>query len=481
MKYTITPFLLQHASLHPISFHMPGHKGSAIYRECGYGDFLDRLMDCDITEIPGADNLFQTEGPLLEIMHRYQAMYGVKASYLLVNGSSGGLIAAILASVSRGGKLILARNCHKSIFNALSLGDISPVYAYPDTIKEYGILGSISAEEVVRCLEEHPDAEAVILPSPNYYGICSDVKAIAEAVHKRGKVLIVDQAHGAHLPFFAKYIRPAFSGGDKVLRFPEAAEDQGADLVINSIHKTLASFTQTALLNVCTDRVDRYDLEDRLQAIESSSPSYPLMASLDINADLLEHCGEERIRSWAEDLAWFYEEAPKQVPGLRLMEHPMLDPTKLNLDMSAYGLNGNELEEQLMKRGIFIELVTGNILMCMTGIGNQRSDYEKLTAALKEIAGERILGSETKKQPKAVTRSLVMKPVPVKKERIPLQEAAGRVCGSSVIPYPPGIPIVCPGEVFDSEVITYIEERRRAEEKVIGLDGLGRVIVGVEK
>ena len=307
------------------------------------------------------------------------------------------------------------------------------------------------------------------------------MRAIAEEVHRRGKVLIVDQAHGAHLPFFAKHIRPAFSGGDKALRFPEAAEDQGADLVINSIHKTLASFTQTALLNVCTDRVDRYDLEDRLQAIESSSPSYPLMASLDINADLLEHCGEERIRSWAEDLAWFYEEAPKQVPGLRLMEHPMLDPTKLNLDMSAYGLNGNELEEQLMKRGIFIELVTGNILMCMTGIGNQRSDYEKLTAALKEIAGERILGSETKKQPKAVTRSLVMKPVPVKKERIPLQEAAGRVCGSSVIPYPPGIPIVCPGEVFDSEVITYIEERRRAEEKVIGLDGLGRVIVGVEK
>ena len=155
--------------------------------------------------------------------------------------------------------------------------------------------------------------------------------------------------------------------------------------------------------------------------------------------------------------------------------------TVLNLDMSAYGLNGNELEEELMKRGIFIELVTGNILMCMTGIGNQRSDYEKLIAALKEIAGERILGSEKKKQPEAVTRSLAMKPVPVKKERIPLREAAGRVCGSSVIPYPPGIPIVCPGEVFDPEVITYIEERRRAEEKVIGLDGLGRVIVGVEK
>lgn len=464
-------------------------------------------MDCDITEIPGADNLFQPEDVLRSTMERYRKLYEVKASYLLVNGSSGGLIAAILASVPQGGKLIMARNCHKSIFNALSLGDITPVYAYPEKIEEYGVLGEVSAAEIARCLDQEPDAAAVVVPSPNYYGICSDVAAIAEEVHKRGKVLIVDQAHGAHLKFFSKYLtsaagaardagaarnagaaRDAGAAGQAALTFPLAAEEQGADLVIGSIHKTLASFTQTALLNVCSDRVDLYDLEDRLQAIESSSPSYPLMASLDINADLLERQGSALIADWAAALEWFYAAAPQAVPGLRIMTHPALDPTKLNLDMSAYGLDGNQLEDQLIARGVFIELVTGNLVMGMTGIGNRRSDYEKLLAALTEIADQQTaagFGPATQlpsqvqpRQPEAVTHTLVMKEIPQRKERILLEEAAGRVCASSVIPYPPGIPIVCPGEVFDEDVIEYIKARRLAKEKVIGLDDLGRVVVG---
>ncbi len=477
MNQTLTEFLLKHKEKNPVSFHMPGHKGSAIYRDHGYGEFLDSIMDCDITEIPGADNLFQTEGVLKETMNRYKTMYAAKESYLLINGSSGGLIAAILASVPKGGKLVMARNCHKSIFNALSLGDITPVYAYPETIEAYGILGSVSSEEVARCLDEHPDAAAVILPSPNYYGICSDVAAIAEVVHSRGKVLIVDQAHGAHLNFFAKY---------QLTGFPSAAEAAGADMVINSIHKTLASFTQTALLNLCSDRVDKYDLEDRLQAIESTSPSYPMMASLDINADLMEHHGPQLMKEWADSLHWFYETAEKEVPGMRIMRHPLLDATKLNIDMSAYGLNGNELEDLLMEKGIFVELVTGNILMCMTGIGNRRCDFENLLDALKDIAAERADclrngGAEKPQQPEAVTRTLAMTKVPVRKERILLGDAAGRVCASSVIPYPPGIPIVCPGEIFDEEVIAYIKARRQAEEKVIGVDELGRVAVGREE
>lgn len=472
MKQTLTQFLLKHKDKHPVSFHMPGHKGSAIYREHGYGEFLDHLMDCDITEIPGADNLYQTEGVLKETMERYRKLYGSKESYLLINGSSCGLIAAVLASVPKGGKLVMARNCHKSIFNALSLGDVAPVYAYPETIEEYGILGAVSPEEVARCLDENPEAAAVILPSPNYYGICSDVSAIAEVVHARGKILIIDQAHGAHLAFFAKYGQQGF---------PAAAEVSGADLVINSIHKTLASFTQTALLNMCSDRVDKYDLEDRLQAIESSSPSYPLMATLDLNADLMEQYGEELMQDWAESLHWFYENAENEVPGLRIMRHPMLDFTKLNLDMSAYGLNGNELEDLLMEEDIFIELVTGNILMCMTGIGNKRCDFEKLLNALKKIAAGRQLLDMKPQQPAAVTASLKMTAVPLRKERVKLEAAAGRVCASSVIPYPPGIPIVCPGEIFDEEVIAYIRARREAEEKVIGLDELGRVVVGREE
>jgi len=469
MKKALTHFLMEHKDRSPVSFHMPGHKGSGIYRENGYGGFLDNIMDCDITEIPGADKLFQAEGPILEVMARYKALYNSAESYLLVNGSSGGLIAAILTAVPRDGKLIMARNCHKSIFNALSLGGISPVYAYPEIVEEYGILGEVKVEEIIRCMDENPDAQAVILPSPNYYGICSDIKTIAEEVHKRGKVLIVDQAHGAHLNFFNAY---------GIEGFPLCAENSGADMVVCSIHKTLASFTQTALLNLCSDRVDKYDLEDRLQAIESSSPSYIMMSSLDINADLLEKQGERLMKEWAGNLTWFYNAAAAEVPGLRIMRHPMLDSTKLNLDMSSYGLDGNQLEEFLMEKDIFVELVTGNIVMCMTGIGNRRCDFERLLEALKELAGGRRLTESVPVQPKAVTTCLELTDVPSRKERIPLEDAAGRVCASSVIPYPPGIPIVCPGEIFDEEVIAYIKQRRAAQENVIGLDELGRVVVG---
>ena len=483
LNKAITTFLTEHADRNPVSFHMPGHKGSRIYRENGYGDFLDKIMDCDITEIPGADNLFQTEGIIAETMKRYEKLYGVKKSYLLVNGSSGGLIAAILACVRPGGKLIMARNSHKSIFNALGLASIEPVYAYPEEAEGCGILGEITAEEVARCIDENPEAEAVILPSPNYYGICSDIKAIAEEVHKRGKVLIVDQAHGAHLKFFGKY---GGAGAALCGSFPESAEEQGADIVINSIHKTLASFTQSALLNMCSDRVNLFLLEDKLQTIESSSPSYPMMATLDINADLLENCGERLIRRWADNLDYFYAEACK-IPGLSVLMPKNLDRTKLNIDMSAYGINGNQLEEMLMERDIFIELVTGNIVMCMTGIGNTRRDYERLLEALSEIAAQQRGVAEKRgefkkaEQPQVLTRILEQRAVPVEKVFVPLKEAAGRVCASSIIPYPPGIPIVCPGEVIDEDVLEYRRERREAGEKVIGLTAEGTVCVGKQK
>ena len=237
---------------------------------------MRNIADYDITEIPGADNLFQTEGIIEETADKYADLYDVEKSYLLINGTSSGLIASILATVPKGGKLIMARNCHKSVFNALTLGDIAPVYAYPDVIFQYGISGALSPEEIEMLLHNHPDASAVILPSPNYYGICSDIKAIAEVVHKYGKVLIVDQAHGAHLKFFSSFglRRPVISlpGGGKVASvdvrrgaeaqaeyyrnhgtgqslgekgwkwgMPLPAEECGADIVVNSIHKTLSS------------------------------------------------------------------------------------------------------------------------------------------------------------------------------------------------------------------------------------------------
>ena len=310
----------------------------------------------------------------------------------------------------------------------------------------------------------------MILPSPNYYGVCSDVKAIAQVVHRAGKILIVDQAHGAHLKFFDRYL-----GGDA-----KAAENLGADVVINSIHKTLASYTQSAVVNLCSDRVDKYTFEDKLQLIESTSPSYLLMASLDINADLLERKGGALIGTWEENLQYFYEKAA-EIPGLRVMRHPLLDHTKINLDMSAYGIDGLTLEGLLMEKNIFVELVTGDVVMCMTGIGNKRCDFDRLLAALRETAINRqiTINSASAKQ-RLTQKRLEQRQIPRQKERIKLEEAAARVCAGAVIPYPPGIPIICPGEVMDREILNYVADLREKGEKVIGVDGLGRVAAGKE-
>ena len=486
----ITEFLLKHTGLCPVSFHMPGHKGSRLYRELGYGEFLDHMMDCDITEIPGADNLFQTEGIIRETQEKYRELYDVRKSYLLINGTSGGLIAGILASVEPGGELILARNCHKSVFNALALGNIKPVYAYPQEEERYGIAGVVTAEEIERTMEEHPQARAVVLPSPNYYGICSDIAAIAEVVHRNGGVLIVDQAHGAHLKFMEKQ--------------PPAAEDCGADIIVDSIHKTLASFTQSAVLHVNSDRVDLQVLEDQLQKIESTSPSYLLMASLDLSAEIVREHGESLFHQWQENLGDFYRKA-EEIPGLHLLREcsekaGSMDQTKINLDMSALGLSGARLEEELMKRNIFCELTTGNILMCMTGIGNTKADYDKLLEALQEIAAqegrsdqraqdvpEDLEKPENPERIKTLRNPTSLK-IPWNKKR-PLHSAAGeketedigrcsgRICGASIIPYPPGIPLVCPGEVLDDEDIQYVLRLRKRGEKVIGIDEENRITV----
>ena len=477
----IVNFLTEHAGRKTVSFHMPGHKGSAIYRKYGFGDFLDNIMDCDITEIPGADNLFQTEGILKAAQDEYARLYGARKSYLLINGTSGGVIAAIMAAVPKGKKLIMARNCHKSIYNALILGGIEPVYAYPEMVEEYDIAGEITAGEVERLLTENPDAEAVILPSPNYYGICSDIKTIAQTVHRHGKVLIVDQAHGAHLKFFSDC---------GYADMPKSAEEQGADIVVNSIHKTLASFTQSAVLNLMSDRVDNYVLEDKLQMIQSTSPSYLLMASLDINAALLAEHKTGLMKEWHDALTDFYREAVN-IEGLSVIGNPFdsrvkvnLDITKINLDMSRLGLSAAELEEKLMARGIFAELTTGSILMCMTGMGNTAAHLKRLAYALKEISAECKGSMESGRISSASGLNRVfevkleLRPIPADRERVPLSQGAGRVCASSIIPYPPGIPFVCPGEVLTPEVIEYIKDLRCAGEKVIGVNDKGEITVG---
>ena len=516
-------FTSEYEDMRTVSFHMPGHKGSEIYRRFGFDPWLRNFPDRDITEIAGADNLFQAEGIIAETMERYRDLYDTRATYLLINGSSAGIIASIMNCAVPGEKIIMARNCHKAVYNGIRMRAIEPIYVYPEVVAEYGIAGQVNPEDIAFAIRENPDAKAIILPSPNYYGICSDIGAIADLAHEAGMILIVDQAHGAHLKIFeeAAQIREkeALAAANietaKGLRFPVSAETAGADLIINSTHKTLASMTQSAILNVCSDRVDLFDLEDRLQMIQSTSPSYILMESLDINGYIMREHGDQLIEEWYANLMGFYHDV-KYVPGLKVMRTAGMDPTKINLDMSRIGLDGAALDEELRERGVYGELFTGDILMCMTGIGNTRRDYERLLKALKEIAwkyGQDLIaemreaggdivswreGMEGFEEEEFVeevvmpeleqvastevhsvwTKRREMHGVPAKKNRIPLDEAAGQICARSLIPYPPGIPLVCPGEEITEEDVDYVRSIRDNGGNVIGIDPEGNVSVG---
>lgn len=503
-------FLNVHSKGNTVSFHMPGHKGAGIYRRFGYDDFLNGFMDWDITEIEGADNLFQAEGIIKNVQERYAELYGVKNSWLLINGTSGGLIASILSVTPRNGKIIMARNCHKAVFNGARLAGAKVAYVYPEIIEEntreksagYGLVGKITSEEIKRCIEKNPDAVAVVVTSPNYYGICSDIKELAKVVHGAGMILIVDQAHGAHLNFFS----------DMGFDMPKPAEMEGADLVVCSTHKTLASMTQTGILNLCSNRVNTMDIENSLQMIESSSPSYVLMSSLDINCDILEHHGKELIKEWKENLDMFYDKA-KDIPNLKLLKHPYLDRTKINID---FDIDAKILDEYLISKGIFAELYTGSNLMLMTGIGNVRSDYERLLDALRDFGEEvafnmeelgsrrvinnvaandisldmieREVGSESKpdgvltagnKGLNAPERSYESVKIPNSKDGswARPEESVGKICVRGVIPYPPGIPLICPGEKVNDTSVNTLKMLMKKEQKIIGLDSEKRILV----
>lgn len=476
-KLSIYKFLLDHSKKKSVSFHMPGHKGGAFYKRFGYDDFFESFLNMDVTEIPGADNLFQREGIIRQCGEHYASLYDAKKSYLLINGTSGGIIASILATVPKGGSLIMARNSHKSVFNALTLGDISPIYAYPLLDQSYGISGPISAEEIDVLLKENPQALCVILPSPNYYGICSDIKGISEVVHSHGKILIVDEAHGAHLHFMNKEL---------------AAIDNGADLVINSTHKTLASMTQSAVLNVShNSTVDLDILEDKLQAIQSTSPSYVLMASLDISASILQDHGDALFSNWKDNLESLYHNI-STIPNLELIHSYMennkelLDKTKINLSLRRAGISGPKLEELLISKfNIYPELVAGDLVMAMSGIGNTEEDFHKLAVALKEIQKNYNIKSNyddnlelTALNIAVLSKKPKMKTIPQNRVKMPMERCGGKVCAQSIIPYPPGIPLACPGEVITEDLITYIKGLRQRGEKVIGVTADGEFFIG---
>ncbi|NLK72848.1 MAG: aminotransferase class I/II-fold pyridoxal phosphate-dependent enzyme [Clostridiales bacterium] len=463
MKTPIYDFLVKHGNKETISFHMPGHKASDIYEKYGYGDFLNNIIRYDITEIYGADNLYKAEGIIKEGEERYARLYGAKASFFLVNGTTTGILAAILSSVKKGGKLIMARNSHKSVFNALRLGEIQPVYIYPEIVEAFNVCGEIDHREIKNAIISNPDAEAVILPSPNYYGICSNIEKIAEIVHEYNKILIVDEAHGAHLKFSD--------------RLPKSAVDSGADIVINSIHKTIASFTQSAVMHVNSERVDIDNIKDKLQIIQSTSPSYLLMASLDISASIMEEDGKNLVNQLVDNIDMFCDKV-RSAEGIKIMKQEDIkssfDKTKINIDMTELGLTGSDVEKILREKyNIYMEMVSANLVMGLSGVGNSKEDFLRLADALIEIKEIYRKNEMINFPPIMFEKNLqVYHPAELVTEHskwVDLDESIGCVSGSAIIPYPPGVPLICPGEIISKKILNYLIALKKTDVRILGV------------
>lgn len=481
--------------------HMPGHKR----RIDPTGGFLP--VDIDTTEVTGVDDLHNATGILKEAQDRTAALYSSKALRYLVGGSTLGVLASIYAVAGRNGEIIASRGCHKSVWHAAELLNLKVDYLLPPMIPGYEVFGSIRPEDVEKSIKVHPDARAVVITSPTYEGILSDIRPIAEICHRAGIPLIVDEAHGAHL-----IGRFRGDGGF----WPEGAVSCGADLVIQSAHKTLPSLTQTAWLHINGNLADPGIVDHALDIFETSSPSYPLMASLDAATGLLTERGDRLFKEWQQMLVRFYKET-EGLESLEILNAPQnrgkiagfaysVDPGKIFISSRRAGLPARELAGVLRQHfGFETEMSVGYGTLAMTSLADDPDALAAFAEALLEIDDVVSFGDVTERRTKGKTgseersiertahgvnefsfpacRLRITEAMEKETEEIPLSGAAGRIAGEIVMAYPPGVPLLLPGEMIDERMIRYIHALQNSGTEVWhrsrrhGEAGRGAIIV----
>ena len=463
MDETLFMALQRYGREDAIPMHMPGHK-----RNEALAPYLKALgAGLDITEIDGFDDLHGAEGILRRGMERAAQLWGAKRSFYLVNGSTCGILAAIHTVLGQGGSAIVARNCHKSVYHGLELCGITPHFLLPPVESRFGICGSIAPAEVERALQTHPDVRLVIVTSPTYEGVVSDIRAIADVAHRHHAVLLVDEAHGAHLGMG---------------NFPAGAVACGADVVIQSAHKTLPSLTQTALLHLQGELVDPERVAHSLEIFETSSPSYLLMASLDSCVALLLEQEQHLLQEWNASLQAFGQEV-RSLQHLRILGYTAapdssvyaLDPSKIVISTAGTSATGPELMGSLRKEAnIELEMAASDYVIAMTGMGDTADTFHALARAL--CKADRMIQTS----PSAAVRPDLQLPrrlcsaqeaVFGAREKCPLDKAAGRVSAGYVWAYPPGIPLLVPGEEIDAALLSVFKGLQESGVSLRGLSG----------
>lgn len=435
------------------SFHMPGHKGG-----CGLYSETDSVMAFDITEIPGADNLHDPHACILETELAIAEFYGAGQSKILINGSTVGILSMILGTTQPGDRILVNRNAHKSVYNAIEINQLNPVYIYPEIDDYLGIPNLLSVEDLPSD-EDLREIKVCVLTYPTYEGLCYDISSIIDKCHQMGIIVLVDEAHGAHLVLD--------DNG------PKSALQLGADVVVQSFHKTLPAMTQTAGLHFSKETLISDEQKSRIEwylgSLQSSSPSYVLMASVDQMLDFIEYDGKARFLKIKNELTNFHKDI-KELKSLKLHTFETMDMTKLILEIVPEYYkpdvwDGYKLSETLRNTfHIQCEYDSKTFVLLMYSICNDDEDLVQLGYALKTIDGEaqKFFDFNTSTVPyKSIYRLLsnnahiemnAFESKDYATEFVAVELSKGRIASEYVIPYPPGIPILVPGERIVSDL-----------------------------
>ena len=446
-----------------VPFDVPGHKRGRGNPELA--EFLGTAcLDVDVNSMKMLDNLCHPVSVIRDAERLAAEAFRAAHAFFMVSGTTGSVQAMILSTVGRGDKIIMPRNVHRSAINALILCGAVPIYVNPGIEDTLGIALGMRTDDVADAMERHPDAKAVFVNNPTYYGICSDLRAITEKAHARGMKVLVDEAHGTHLYFSD--------------RLPTAAMDAGADMAAISMHKSGGSLTQSSIL-LCANTMPLGYVHQIINITQTTSASYLLLASLDISRRNLVLRGREVIDriiglvAYARDeinaIGDYYAYERELIDGDAVYD---FDTTKLSIFTRATGLAGIEVYD-ILRDDYDIQTEFGDIanLLAYVSVGDRPKDIERLVAALAEIR------RNYRKDPSKTLKMEYIDPVVVcgpqdafyaEKESLPIQETKGRICAEFVMCYPPGIPILAPGEEITDEILTYIRYAKKKGCQITG-------------
>jgi len=451
-------------------FHVPGHKqGNGMDEE--FLEFIGRNpLKIDVTIFKMVDGLHHPTSHIKKAQELAADAYGVNQSFFAVNGTSGAIQAMILSVVKSGEKILVPRNVHKSVSAGIILSGAIPIYMNPEIDNNLGIAHGVKPHTVEKMLEQHPDVKAVLIINPTYYGVATDIKKIADIVHSFDLPLIVDEAHGPHLHFHED--------------LPISAVDAGADICCQSTHKIIGAMTQMSLLHVNSTRVNPNRIQQILSLLHTTSPSYPLMASLDCARRQIATKGRELI-SKAIELANFTRSELNKIPGVYSFGEEIVgregvfafDPTKLSVSVKEMGITGFELERILIEEyNIQMELSDFYNVLGLITLGDSKESVTKLIDALKDISA-RFFDTKDVKPIKSVRIPSVPEQVLIPREAfysdtnvIPFDESEDKICAEMIMAYPPGIPIITPGERISKEIIDYVYELKETKTQLQGMD-----------